>query len=178
MTAGAVLAIQRLGGTKLLRQVGQFYSAVYTFTVNNTGGVIKAYKDGELVDTDIDFTYGTGINSGFKLGCNTDAGTGLLYGMIDDVKIYNYARTTEQVANDYLAVKGGWVCNNEGTADLNYDFNHDCQVDLADFAMLAADWLNSNRIYTPYASELSMRNLSMEDSELFGGILHFSAKEK
>jgi len=120
-----------------------------TFTVNNTGGVIKAYKDGELVDTDTGFTYGTGINSGFKLGCNTDAGAGLLYGMIDDVKIYNYARTTEQVANDYLAVKGGWVCNNEGTADLTYDFNHNCQVDLADFAMLAADWLNSNRIYAP-----------------------------
>lgn len=120
-----------------------------TFTVNNTGGVIKAYKDGELVDTDAGFTYGTGINSGFKLGCNTDAGAGLLYGMIDDVKIYNYARTTEQVANDYLAVKGGWVCNNEGTADLTYDFNQDCRVDLADFAMLAADWLNSNRIYAP-----------------------------
>ncbi|HOT74045.1 MAG TPA: immunoglobulin domain-containing protein [Anaerohalosphaeraceae bacterium] len=118
-----------------------------TVTVNNTGGVVKTYKNGELVDTDSGFTYGTGVNSGFKLGCNTDAGEGLLYGMIDDVKVYNYARTTEQVGNDYLAVKGGWICNNEGSAELTYDFNDDCQVDLADFALLAADWLNSNRIY-------------------------------
>lgn len=53
------------------------------------------------------------------------------------------------MASDYLAMKGGWVCNNEGMADLTYDFNDDCQVDLADFAVLAADWLSSNRIYAP-----------------------------
>ena len=120
-----------------------------TITVNKTGGLVKAYKDGELVATATGFTYGTGVDSGFKLGCNVDAGAGFLYGMIDDVKIYNYDRTTEQVANDYVAVKGGWVCNNEGTADLTYDLNDDCRVDLEDFALLATGWLNSNRIYAP-----------------------------
>lgn len=131
-------------GTAVLDQTQWNY---ITITVNDADGVVKTYKNGQLVDTDSGFTYGTGVDSGFKLGCNSDAGAGLLYGMIDDVKVYNYARTTEQVANDYLAVKGGWVCNNEGSESLTYDFNHDCQVDLSDFALLAADWLNSNRIY-------------------------------
>jgi hypothetical protein len=39
------------------------------------------------------------------------------------------------------------VCNREGTADMQFDTNDDCKVDLTDFAQLAADWLNDNRIY-------------------------------
>lgn len=129
-------------GTTVLDQ-GQWNHITVTY---DGSSVVKTYKDGELVNAVTGFTYGTGFDSGFKLGCNNDAGAGLLYGILDDVRIYNYARTTEQIANDYLAVKGGWICNNEGAADLTYDFNDDCRIDLADFAMFAADWLNSNRI--------------------------------
>ncbi len=67
-------------------------------------------------------------------------------GRIDDLKIYNYARTTEQIALDYLAVRGEWICNRELPA-LTYDFNGDCRVDLSDFAIFAEEWLQSNRIY-------------------------------
>ena len=67
-------------------------------------------------------------------------------GLIDDVKIYNYARTTEEIAHDYLDVIGGWVCNYEYET-LPYDFNNDCLVDVSDFAVFAATWLDSNRIY-------------------------------
>lgn len=67
-------------------------------------------------------------------------------GQIDNLKIYSYARTTEQIAQDYLGVKGDWVCNNE-LNDLAYDFDNNCQVDLADFAMFASEWLDSFRIY-------------------------------
>jgi hypothetical protein len=67
-------------------------------------------------------------------------------GMIDDVQIYNYARTTEQIAQDYLDVKGDWICNRELTP-LDYDFNENCRVDLADFALFAEQWLKNNRIY-------------------------------
>lgn len=70
-------------------------------------------------------------------------------GRIDDLKIYNYARTTEQVAQDYLALRGEWVCNGELPAN-PYDFNDDCRVDLGDFAILAAEWLESNRIYPAF----------------------------
>ena len=67
-------------------------------------------------------------------------------GMLDDLKIYNYARTTEQIAQDYLGVKGGWVCNNE-LYDLPYDFNGNCIVDLGDLAIFAGAWMDSYRIY-------------------------------
>ena len=71
-------------------------------------------------------------------------------GLIDDLKIYNYARTSEQIAQDYLAVRTDieFICNRE-TYDLQaYDFNSDCQIDLSDFAEIASRWLNSHRIYT------------------------------
>ena len=131
------------GTTTLNQNQWNFITITY-----DGSSVVKTYNNGELVDTDTGFTYGSGVNSDFKLGSNI-IGDGFFYGIIDDVKIYNYVRTTEQVANDYLTVKSGWVCNNEGTADLTYDFDGNCQVDLGDFAMLAADWLNSNRIYAP-----------------------------
>lgn len=68
-------------------------------------------------------------------------------GMIDELKIYNYAMTNTQVAQEYIAVRGGYVCDADGTDSLTYDFNRDCRVDLADFARIATDWLNDNRIY-------------------------------
>ena len=125
--------------------LGQWNYIVVAVDYDST--VLKTYKDGELVDADSGFTFGFGSDSEFKLGCNNDNGTEFFSGIIDDVKIYNYALNTEQVANEYLAVKGGWVCNNEGVEDLTFDVNSDCQFDLVDFAEIAATWMNSNRIY-------------------------------
>jgi len=117
-----------------------------TVTYDAASLTTRMYNNGELVATGSGFTYGTGVNSGFKLGCNNDNGSEFFYGVLDDVKVYNYARTTEQIAQDYLAVRGGWVCNYE-LYDLPYDFNNDCIVDLADFAIFAEKWLDSYRIY-------------------------------
>lgn len=70
-----------------------------------------------------------------------------LDGLIDDLKIYNYALTTYDVAQEYLAVRGEWVCNRE-TYDLqNYDTNGNCLLDLEDFASMAERWLEDDRIY-------------------------------
>ncbi|NLK40755.1 MAG: hypothetical protein GX298_01710 [Planctomycetes bacterium] len=117
-----------------------------TVTYDAASLTTRMYNNGTLVATGSGFTYGTGVNSGFKLGCNNDNGSEFFYGVLDDVKVYNYARTTEQIAQDYLAVRGGWVCNYE-LYDLPYDFNNDCIVDLADFAIFAEKWLDSYRIY-------------------------------
>jgi hypothetical protein len=67
-------------------------------------------------------------------------------GQVDDLQIFNYALTTEQVAQAYLNIEGGWVCNTELPL-LAFDYNNDCHVDIADFAIFAAHWLDSNRIY-------------------------------
>jgi hypothetical protein len=57
-------------------------------------------------------------------------------GLIDDFRLYNYALTAQDAAQLYLAVKGGTVC----ATPLRYDLDGDCQVDLQDFAILAAQW--------------------------------------
>ena len=67
-------------------------------------------------------------------------------GKIDDLKIFNYALTKEDVAQAYLSVEGGWICDPD-RPELAYDFDNNCQVDLADFALFAGEWLDSNRIY-------------------------------
>jgi hypothetical protein len=68
-------------------------------------------------------------------------------GLIDDLKIYNYARSSAEVGQDYANTKGVWVCNLEGTANMAHDLNKDCNVDTQDLLLLASEWLNSNRIY-------------------------------
>jgi hypothetical protein len=68
-------------------------------------------------------------------------------GMIDDLKIYNAALTNTEIAQEYIAVQGGYVCDTEGTDSMTYDFNRDCRVDILDFAQFAGNWLNDNRIY-------------------------------
>ena len=123
-----------------------------TATFDETSGNARLYIDGVLQGSVTGFSYGTGVDAPLKLACSnfseeTGVSSEYFNGMVDDVRIYNYARSSAQVAQDFLAVNGGWVCDIEGTADLTLDLNDDCQVDLADFAVMAAAWMNSNRIY-------------------------------
>lgn len=117
-------------------------------TVTLEGNTGRLYVNGELKATN---TAVTADPLDFKPALNYIAKSQFaadpyFNGQIDNLKIYSYARTTEQIAQDYLGVKGGWVCNNE-LNDLAYDFDKNCLVDLADFAMFASEWLDSFRIY-------------------------------
>jgi hypothetical protein len=58
-------------------------------------------------------------------------------GAIDDVRLYNYALTAEEVALQYVAVMGGSVC----TSRPEFDFNGDCIVDVQDLAVMVDGWL-------------------------------------
>jgi hypothetical protein len=123
---------------------GQWYHVAVTIT-GDTG---RLYRNGELVATNTGMT----INP-------IDVGAALNYigksqwpdpefdGMIDDLKIWNYALTTVDVAQEYLAVAGGSVCNREVYDQQAYDTNGNCIIDLDDFASFAARWLEDDRIY-------------------------------
>ena len=116
-------------------------------TATLSGDTARLYVNGELVQTGtithdpIDFA--PAVNNYVGKSQWPDP---YFNGMLDDLKIYNYARSTQQIALDYLAVKGDWICDNE-LYDLPYDFNKNCIVDLGDLAEFAATWLNSYRIY-------------------------------
>lgn len=116
-------------------------------TYDIASGTTKMYNNGVRISTATGFTYGTGVNSGFKLGANNDDGTDFFWGMIDDVKVYNYARAAAQVAQDYADIMETSVCDREGTADMQFDTNDDCRIDITDLLEFALDWLNNNRIY-------------------------------
>lgn len=63
-------------------------------------------------------------------------------GLIDDVRLYNYALSDIEVAQLWVHEKGGYVCIGGNPP---FDFNEDCIVDMTDFAMLANEWLSCNR---------------------------------
>ncbi len=110
----------------------------------------RIYVNGELVGTNTSFTndpvsYGPSVQN-WLARSQWGTGDGYFNGMLDDLKIYNYARTTEQIAKDYLALKGEWICNRELAAN-PYDFDGNCRVDIEDFAAFATGWMESNRIY-------------------------------
>ncbi|MBN2513960.1 MAG: hypothetical protein JXB18_13565 [Sedimentisphaerales bacterium] len=58
-------------------------------------------------------------------------------GMMDDMRIYNYGVTADEVADLYAGVVGPY-CRTRPI----YDFNGDCQVMLEDFVYLAGYWLD------------------------------------
>ena len=68
-------------------------------------------------------------------------------GLIDDVRIYNYGLTAEEVAMIY----GSSVCiysKDPLPSWLSVDLNEDCTVSLDDFAILAGEWLNGGVLYS------------------------------
>jgi len=116
------------------------------FTKDVYSSTTKIFVNGELFA--IATNHSKSIGDIAELYLNDVAYGGGLNGILDEVKFYNYARSTDDIAQDYLAGSGDdFVCDLEGTASLMFDVNGDCEVSLSDFAEFALDWLNSNRIY-------------------------------
>lgn len=68
-------------------------------------------------------------------------------GKLDDIRVYNYGLNAEQVADIF----GSSVCiysKNPVPSWVAMDYNQDCQVSLADFAVLTNEWLQGG-VYNP-----------------------------
>jgi hypothetical protein len=61
-------------------------------------------------------------------------------GLIDDLSFFDYAMPPLEVAEFYLKTAGGFFC----WAPMANDLNGDCMIDLADLALMAANWANCN----------------------------------
>lgn len=67
---------------------------------------------------------------------------------IDELKIYNYALSKQEIAEEYNRVTGvESVCDRELYDLYDWDFNLNCRVDLPDFAEIAARWMEDYRIF-------------------------------
>ena len=124
-------------------------------TIDSTGNS-KTYIDGEFKAsaslrgedvTEVNLTY---INKPYNyIGQRNYPNTPKFDGFIDEIKIFNYVLTDAQVAQEYLSVKGGTViCTSEYDLQ-DYDYDHNCRVDILDFAEFATRWLDDNRFYRP-----------------------------
>jgi hypothetical protein len=74
-----------------------------------------------------------------------DVLTNFYGGLIDDLRVYNYVRTPEQIANEYYTVTGNPACTEPGFEGSAYNFDNTissyCRIDLADFAVFVQSWL-------------------------------------
>ncbi|MBN1126633.1 MAG: laminin G domain-containing protein [Sedimentisphaerales bacterium] len=68
-------------------------------------------------------------------------------GMVDDFTIWDgklpWQDKDDNPTNDILSLWGSWVCLDDVL--LPYDYDGNCRVDLADFAILAATWMECGR---------------------------------
>jgi hypothetical protein len=141
-------AVKNGGDEQILNTTALAANQWVQIVVTLNGNTGRMYVNGELVATNTAITinpvdFNPQLNYISKSQFSADP---FFNGMIDDLKIYNYALNTEQIALDYLDIRGDWICNRELTA-LPYDFNGNCMIDLGDFAIFAGQWMDSNRIY-------------------------------
>ena len=111
------------------------------FAVIFDGTARKLYANGLLLGTDSPSgKHRTPDAGNLTVGANI-AGSIPFHGLFDDIKIYNYARTREQIAAAVFAGNGNQpVCMEFNTMD----FDGDCEVNFFDFADFSAQWLIVN----------------------------------
>ncbi|MHC4675716.1 MAG: LamG domain-containing protein, partial [Planctomycetota bacterium] len=101
------------------------------------GNTVKCYVNGELAaeNDDPNFVILSQDTNDLSIGSMSDNDRAPFIGAIDDVRVYNYALSAEEVA--WLATDGTGVFEFQSAANLNDDE----RVDFKDFAKLAANWL-------------------------------------
>jgi hypothetical protein len=115
--------------------------------VTYDGTTARIYRNGIQAASGA-WTMGTKTDAPVNIGISARSLTENLTfnGMLDDVTIYNYARTNTQIADAYYAVSGKPVCilTYESKFDVTGPTDNvpDCKVDIRDFAKFAATWLS------------------------------------
>lgn len=145
----AVYAAQGLefgygGGSNYITANGRLDDGAWHLaTVTYDGQTFSLYVDGLLrASRDVVLTQ---VNAEpVTLGATpASAGQWQYRGLMDDVRIYSYALSRYEVADLYLELsEAERLCLEADSPTLRFDFNDDCVVNLADFAIFAADWLN------------------------------------
>lgn len=110
----------------------EWHHVVFTFA----DGTATIYVNG-VQTVRRGYNFSTGTQATFRIGRNNDANE-RFDGALDDMHVFNYAITPEEVVDLYFAETGKAVCvygNPDG------DLNNDCVVDLLDMGIMANDWL-------------------------------------
>ncbi|MBN1126811.1 MAG: hypothetical protein JXA82_17530 [Sedimentisphaerales bacterium] len=70
-------------------------------------------------------------------------------GLIDELKIYNYAKTAEEIAREYMDVMTSvaFICDMEAYDLADWDYDSNCRIDLADLVEITERWLQNYLVY-------------------------------
>jgi hypothetical protein len=116
---------------------------LYTAVIDPGNNKRYIYLDGTLLDQDaatlingIELLIGA-IN--WKVSGEADKYKFGYTGSIDDVRIYTYALTQNEVAQMYYDVTGQGGCLDYQNSS---DYNKDCRVNFKDFEIFAQNWMN------------------------------------
>ncbi len=104
-------------------------------------GLVSLFIDGELVKTATKTNVPVN-DQPLVFGAELTDGSVPYTGLLDEVSIWNYPRTKEQIGQEYYDITGIVPCINEFDGSV-YDFDGNCIVDLADFVEFAQFWLDN-----------------------------------
>ena len=140
-SSGGLLDLQTAGDSDLAD--GQWHHVAIVWAEGNA----VAYIDGVVVPWDKDDVSGSPMLADWQypmlIGARNNRGDiqRNFDGELDDLKMYNYRLTEQEVIDETLAGPENWVCENPPL----FDFSGNCIVDLADFAIFAERWLECGR---------------------------------
>ncbi len=110
---------------------------MFVVTIDAAGNII-IYKDGlPVLDGALTDMPTVAVRTSNFIGKSNWESDSLYAGMMDDMHIYNYAITDDDVADMYAAVEGDF-CRERP----EYDLTGDCKVDVYDLSYLVSYWLD------------------------------------
>ena len=116
-----------------------------TLQYNSENGEVSLSVDGEVKVRQVTTTPLAYAATPLLFGAAGDGSTSLYSGLIDDVRIYNYALTEYEVADLYATTSGEKVCFDYPQFDMTGpEGEPDCVVDMLDFAEFALKWMECN----------------------------------
>lgn len=139
---------------------GEWVHAVLTYE----DGVMRLYQNGALLRQSNNVAFSPeDIVTPLNIGRRQNAPSEYFTGLIDEVRIYDYALSVEQVKAMYAA-DGGQPWQTCTSPALAGDLNKDCRVDLVDMAVLSEGWNASYSLAT--LSSLAQTWLDCDDRDL------------
>ncbi len=143
------------GGYIYVDNIAKFTDRVYDFTgrgqwhfhaLTFDGDEFVRYVDGVRVNgTDSDYNF-TAMPDTMWVGNQDDANGTFNNGAdtaIDELKFYNYAMEADDVAGEYIGIKGGKICQNIPAMDRSGpEGTKDCKVDIYDLLEVVGAWLD------------------------------------
>lgn len=110
-----------------------------TGTYDRNSGTLRLYVDGKFVASNNLGTDDQTTVTDLVMGSEDPQGTTANYeGLLDDVRIYNYPLSDDDIILLYYNATGQGVCNKP--YDDQFDINDDCVINFLDFADFAGKW--------------------------------------